>query len=370
MRASDKMDITSLFRHDLRELNPYKAVDSPEALAEMAGIPPERIIKLNGNENPYGPSTRVQEALGRHQGYHIYPDAQQKASRSALEEYTGFSQDHLIVGAGADELIDLLLRATLDAGDGVIDCPPTFGMYTFSTQVNGGRLVSVPRDDRYDVDIDSLKAAIEPNTKAIFLASPNNPTGNLVSEEVVLGLLEEDVLLVMDETYYEFSGYTVAHLASEYPNLVVLRSLSKWAGLAGLRLGYGVMHPRLQQLLMDIKQPYNISAAGEVALLASLADLAYLRHNVEAIIEERDRLSARLSAIEGISVWPSHGNFLLFDVPNDKAELVFQGLASRGIFVRYFNTPKLRDSLRISVGKPEHTDIIAEALEDILAELR
>ena len=364
------MDITSLFRHDLRELNPYKAVDSPEALAEMAGIPPERIIKLNGNENPYGPSTRVQEALGRHQGYHIYPDAQQKASRSALEEYTGFSQDHLIVGAGADELIDLLLRATLDAGDGVIDCPPTFGMYTFSTQVNGGRLVSVPRDDRYDVDIDSLKAAIEPNTKAIFLASPNNPTGNLVSEEVVLGLLEEDVLLVMDETYYEFSGYTVAHLASEYPNLVVLRSLSKWAGLAGLRLGYGVMHPRLQQLLMDIKQPYNISAAGEVALLASLADLAYLRHNVEAIIEERDRLSARLSAIEGISVWPSHGNFLLFDVPNDKAELVFQGLASRGIFVRYFNTPKLRDSLRISVGKPEHTDIIAEALEDILAELR
>ena len=364
------MDVTSLFRRDLRELTPYVPVDSPDRLAEIAGIPPERIIKLNGNENPYGPSTKVQEALGRHQGYHIYPDAQQTASRNALEEYAGVSSDHIIVGAGADELIDLLLRATLDAGDGVIDCPPTFGMYTFSTQVNGGKLSSVPRDDRFDVDLDGVKDAIEPNTKAVFLASPNNPTGNLVPEDVVIGLLEEDILVVMDETYFEFSGQSVAHLVSEHPNLVVLRSLSKWAGLAGLRLGYGIMHPQLQQLLMDIKQPYNISAAGEVALLASLGDLPYLKSNVQAIIEERDRLSSRLAAIDGISVWPSHGNFLLFDVPAGKATLIFQGLASRGIFVRYFNTPKLKDSLRISVGKREHTDIIAEALEDILAEMR
>ena len=364
------MDITSLFRRDLRELNPYVAVDSPERLAEMAGIPPDRIIKLNGNENPYGPSAKVQEALGRHEGYHIYPDAQQKASRNALEEYAGVSSDHIIVGAGADELIDLLLRATLDAGDGVIDCPPTFGMYTFSTEVNGGRLVSVPRDEQHNVDPGALKNAVGPNTKAVFLASPNNPTGNLVSEDVVLELLEEDVLVVIDETYYEFSGHTIAHLISEHPNLVVLRSLSKWAGLAGLRLGYGIMDPRLQQLLMDIKQPYNISAAGEVALLASLGDLPYLKRNVQAIIEERDRLSARLSAIDGIRVWPSHGNFLLLDVPQGKATLIFQGLASRGIFVRYFNTPKLKDSLRISVGKPEHTDIIVESLEDIVAELR
>lgn len=370
MNSPQSMDVTSLFRRDLRSLEPYVPVDSPEKLAEIAGIPPERIIKLNGNENPYGPSPRVQEALGRHQGYHIYPDAQQKASRGALEEYTGVSSEYIIVGAGADELIDLLLRATLDSGDGVIDSPPTFGMYTFSTQVNGGRLVSVPRDDRHDVDLDSLKGAIEPNTKAVFLASPNNPTGNLVTEEVVLGLLEADVLVVVDETYYEFSGHTVAHLVSEHPNLVVLRSLSKWAGLAGLRLGYGFMDPRLQQLLMDIKQPYNISAAGEVALLASLGDLAYLKGNVQAIIEERDRLSSRLSAIDGVSVWPSHGNFLLFDVAPGKATTIFQGLAGRGIFVRYFNTPKLRDSLRISVGKPEHTDIIVEALEDVLAELR
>ena len=219
MKASERMDITSLFRRDLRELNPYKAVDSPEALAEMAGIPPERIIKLNGNENPYGPSKRVQEALGRHEGYHIYPDARQNALRSALEEYTGAPSSHIIVGAGADELIDLLLRATLESEEGVIDCPPTFGMYTFSTQVNGGRLVSVPRDDRYNVDLDAVKSAIEPNTKAVFLASPNNPTGNLVSEEVVLGLLEEDLLLVIDETYYEFSGHTVSHLCRRIPTL-------------------------------------------------------------------------------------------------------------------------------------------------------
>ena len=363
------MDITKLFRRDLRELTPYEAVDSPEALAEIAGIPSEKIIKLNANENPYGPSPRVQEALGRYSSYHIYPDAQQKVSRKALEEYTGISADHILVGAGADELIDLVLRATLENGDSVINCPPTFGMYSFSTQVNGGTLVSIPRDKEFQVDLPEVKKAIEARTKAIFLTSPNNPTGNPVSEDVILSLLEEDILVVVDETYFEFSDQTVAPLVAEHPNLVVLRTLSKWAGLASLRLGYGIMAPRLLQILMDIKQPYNISAAAEVALLASLSDLAYLKRNVDAIVRERERLFSRLTLIQGIVPRPSLGNFLLCDVSGGKATQVFQGLARRGIFVRYFDTPRLRDSLRISVGKLEHTDALVEALEEIFKEL-
>jgi histidinol-phosphate aminotransferase len=363
------LDITRLFRPDLRELLPYEAVDSPEAMAEIAGIPPEKIIRLNANENPYGPSPRVQEALGRYRAYHVYPDSQQKTARKALEEYTGVSSDHLLVGAGADELIDLLLRATLEPRDRVINCPPTFGMYSFSTQVNAGGLVSIPRDEEFQVDLPKVKKAIGPKTKAIFLASPNNPTGNLAPEDLVLSLLEENILVVIDETYYEFSGRTVAPLISEHPNLVVLRTLSKWAGLAGLRLGYGIMAPRLQQLLMDIKQPYNINAAAEVALLASLRDVAYLRRNVDALIQERERLFSRLALIRGIVPRPSLGNFLLCDVSGGKATQVFQGLARRGIFVRYFDTPRLRDSLRISVGKPEHTDALVAALEEIFREL-
>jgi histidinol-phosphate aminotransferase len=362
------LDITKLFRRDLKELSPYEAVDSPEALAEIAGIPSEEIIKLNANENPYGPSPRVQEALGRYNRYHIYPDAHQSGSKRALEEYTGISADHILVGAGADEIIDLVLRATLEPGDRVISCPPTFGMYSFSTQVNGGRLISIPRDKEYQVDLPKVKKAMGTMTKAIFLTSPNNPTGNPVPEDIILSLLKEGILVVVDETYFEFSGQTVAPLVAEHSNLVVLRTLSKWAGLAGLRLGYGIMAPRLLQLLMDIKQPYNISAAAEVALLASLDDLAYLRRNVDAIVRERERLFSKLTAIKGIAPRPSLGNFLLCHISGGKAAQVFQGLARRGIFVRYFNAPRLRDSLRVSVGKPEHTDALVEALEEIFKE--
>ena len=363
------MDITKLFRRDLRDLRPYEAVDSPEALAEIAGIPAEDIIKLNANENPYGPSPRVKEALGLYGSYHIYPDAGQNASRRALAEYTGISADHILVGAGADELIDLVLRATLEPGDKVVSCPPTFGMYSFSTQVNGGKLISIPRDREFQVDLPKVKKAMGTMTKAIFLTSPNNPTGNPVSDDIILSLLQEDVLVVVDETYFEFSGRTVAPLVAEYSNLVVLRTLSKWAGLASLRVGYGIMAPRLLQLLMDIKQPYNISAAAEVALLTSLNDLDYLMRNVEAIVQERERLFSRLALIQGMTPRPSLGNFILCDVAGGKATQVFQGLARRGIFVRYFNAPRLKNSLRISVGKPEHTDALVEALEEIFKEL-
>ena len=363
------MDITTLFRRDLNDLQPYEAVDSPEALAEVAGIPADKIIKLNANENPYGPSPRVQEALGRYQAYHVYPDAQQRALRKALQEYTGISSEHILVGAGADELIDLVLRATLASGDEVINCPPTFGMYSFSTHVIGGRLVEIPRDDGFQVDLPRVKAAIGDRTKAIFLASPNNPTGNLAPDDMVLSLLEEDILVVIDETYFEFSGHTVAPLVSEHPNLVVLRTLSKWAGLAGLRLGYGIIDPSLLRILMDIKQPYNINAAAEVALLASLKDVAYLRGNIDALVQERGRLFSRLALIPGISPQPSLGNFLLCDVSGGRATQVYRGLARRGIFVRYFDTPRLRDWLRISIGKPAHTDAVIEALEQIFGEL-
>ena len=363
------MDIDRFLRRDMREINPYEAVQSPESLAQVAGISPENIIRLNANENQYGSSPRVHEALRSYNGYHIYPDAQQNVSRKALSEYTGMPMDHILVGAGADELIDLVLRATLETGDEVINCPPTFGMYSFSTQLNGGKLVSVPRDKNFQVDITGIKKAIGARTKAVFLTSPNNPTGNQLSQSMVLSILEEDTLVVVDETYFEFSGQTVAGLVAEHPNLVVLRSFSKWAGLAGLRLGYGIMTPHLLKLLMDIKQPYNINAAAERALLASLDDLDYLMANVNAIVTERENLFNSLNSIDGIVPWPSLGNFILCDVYDGKATEVFQGLARRGIFVRYFSAPRLENSLRISVGKPEHTDILAHAVEEILRNL-
>jgi histidinol-phosphate aminotransferase len=167
------------------------------------------------------------------------------------------------------------------------------------------------------------------------------------------------------EAYYEFSGMTVAHLVPQYENLIVLRSFSKWAGLAGLRIGYGVFSTLIAQQLLKIKQPYNINLAAHVALQESLADIEYLQDTVKKIISERERLSTRLGELEFLEPLPSQSNFILCTVNKGDARVMYERLTKMGIFLRYFDTPLLRNSIRISVGKPGHTDALIEALKEI-----
>ena len=358
--------LDNLIRPHLQGLQVYEPIEPPEVLAERLGIPVEKVIKLNGNENPYGPSPRVQEALQSYTDYHIYPDPLQRAVRDALAAYTGLDPSYIVAGSGCDEIIDLLLRLTLEPGDAVIDCVPTFGMYAFSTRVCGGTVVPVQRDADFQVDLAAVKAAIGERTKVIFLTSPNNPTGNLLPESIVQELLTMGILVVIDETYYEFSKHTFASWVLEHENLVVLRSLSKWAGLASLRIGYGLMSPTLASYLLTIKPPYNINGAAQVALITSLEDQETLLQRVEAILRERERLSIRLQQMPGIEARPSAGNFLLCQVTAKPAVQVYHELVQRGIFIRYFNTPRLQDHLRITIEKPEQSDALLAALEEIL----
>ena len=341
-------------RASLRGLTPYQPIQRPSDSAVAAG----RIIKLDGNENVYGCSPRVQKALRSHQAYHIYPDPEQRRLRRALEGYVSLDAKHILAGAGSDELIDLLLRLVLDPGDKVIDCVPTFGMYSFSTQLCGGQVTNVQRTPEYTVDITAVLQAVDPRTKVIFVASPNNPTGTATPREEILRLLQTDALVVVDEAYYEFSGSTVADLVPQHDNLVVLRTFSKWAGLAGLRVGYGIFPPDLVAHLMAIKPPYNINAAAEVAALESLKDLDYLMGTVRALVEERDRLHVMLSNILYLDPVPSEANFILCHVIERDARQIHQQLREKGILLRYFDTPLLQSAIRISVGKPEHTDAV------------
>ena len=360
-------NIRSLMLPHLLEAVPYGAIDPPEVLARQAGIPEEQVVKLDGNENLYGPSPKVAQALARFKDYHIYPDPQQRRVREALASYAGTTPDRLIAGAGSDEIIDLLLRLFVAPGDRVIQCVPTFGMYATFAHLVGGELVSLPRNETFDVDVDSVRRTAREGAKVLFLTSPNNPTGNLVSEATVRQLLELDLLVVVDEAYYEFSGNTVASLVGEgYSNLVVLRTFSKWAGLAGLRLGYGIMDPSVAERLMVIKPPYNITVAAEVAVLASLEDRDLLLSRVRDIVQERDTLFARLWKIPGLSLVPSHANFILCRLLEGEGRRVYQELARRGIFVRYYDTDLLRDYIRVSVGLPHHNQALAEALQTIL----
>jgi histidinol-phosphate aminotransferase len=360
--------VDRLIRSDLARAGAYSPIRPPDILSEGCGIPAANIIKLDGNENPYGCSPRVRRALANFDFYHIYPDPEQRDLRLALQEYVGVGADRILAGAGSDELIDLILRLTLETGDQVVDCPPTFGMYPFCTEICGGKVLTVPRDEAFGIDISRVRNVVTSRTKVIFVASPNNPSGNTAPEKQVKELLELGILVVVDEAYYEFSGVTVMPLVGRHDNLIVLRTFSKWAGLAGLRIGYGAFPYQLMPSLMKIKQPYNINAAAQVAVIESLRDVDCLMENVRLLVHERGRLFQKLQQFSFLKVYPSQANFILCRVAGGKAKHICDGLQRRGIFIRYFDTPLLRDCIRISVGKPEHTEAVVVGIEEIMEE--
>lgn len=357
--------ILRIVRPGIREMLGYEPIEPSDVLAERLGIPADELVKLDGNENPYGPSPRVREALGSFDRYHRYPDPEQRALRSALADYAGVEPEHIVAGSGSDELIDLLLRAVLNPDDGVIDCPPTFGMYGFSTRVAGGHIVEVPRLDDFSIDVDAVARAA-PGAKIIFAASPNNPTGNLLSHGELEALLSTSLLVVVDEAYGEFAGESASSLVAKHDNLVILRTFSKWAGLAGLRAGYGIMAPALTRVLMRMKPPYTPNIAAEVAMLASLEDRERLLETVRTLVAERERMSRMLSALEFINTYPSRANFVLCRLLGGRSgRAIRDTLGEQGIFVRYFETPRLSDCVRVSAGLAKDTDRLVQALQQI-----
>ena len=363
MKSTDH--IRNLMQPRLVQVDSYAGVYPPDVLAKEAGIAEAQVVKLDGNENLYGPSPQVTAALAAYKNYHIYPDPEQRRVREALAEYANSSPDRIVAGVGSDEIIDLLLRLFVAPGEGVLQCVPTFGMYATFTKLVGGELISVPRTINFDIDTQSVRAAAS-GAKILFLTSPNNPTGNLVSEEAVRDLLELNLLVVVDEAYYEFSGSTVANLVPEYSNLVVLRTFSKWAGLAGLRIGYGIMDPAVAERLLVIKPPYNITVASEVALLASIQDKELLTARIRDLVEERDKLYEELLQIPKIDPIMSKANFILCHLKDGIGQHVYKELAKRGIFVRYYDTTLLKDYIRTSVGLRHHNQALVTALREIL----
>ena len=361
-------NIRELMVPHLRSLDTYQGVDPMEVMAERAGIPPDKIIRLNGNENPYGPSPKVVEALGSFEHYNHYPDPGQRKLRDTLSEYLAVSPEKIVCGNGSDELIDLILRIFLGPGENIILPTPTFGMYAFTAEVVGGIAISVPRTSNFEIDVPAILSKIDANTKAIFFASPNNPTGNIATEDQIRSLLDTGIIVVVDETYFEFCGHTSMHLLEEYDNLIILRTFSKWAGLAGLRIGLGVMSTDLSSTMMNMKPPYNVNLAAEVALITSLRDRSTLMARVNAIVEERSRLMTLFNDIPGVTAHPSQANFILTQLPEGRGHEIFEGLCSSGIFLRYFGKPPLTDFVRASVGLPHENDVVAKTLKELVGE--
>ncbi len=344
--------IMRLVRPELVGMAGYEPVEPAEAIARRFGVSLDRIAKLDGNENTYGPAPAVVKAIAK-ASFEIYSDPDQRAL--------------IVAGHGSDELIDLVGRALLAAGDNIVECGPTFGMYRFTAAVCGALVIDVPRGADFSIDLQGLRDAVNRRTKAIFLPSPNNPTGNLLTRPELEACLDLGPVLVLDEAYVEFAGleHSFAHLVAQRENLIVLRTFSKWAGLAGLRLGYGLMPEPFADLLRVIKPPYTPNVASEVAGVASLEHRAELMVHVGEILAERDRLMTALASVPYLSPMPSSGNFILCRVLTGNARLLRDRLRERGVFIRYFNEPALRDCVRISVARPRESELLLEALRKV-----
>src|SRR5262245_32556458 len=226
-----------LVRPVIASIKSYVPAENEEWLAEQLGLTVDDLVKLDANETVYGPSPRVRKALADFGRHHIYPDPEQVATRAAVGKYLNIPPENVIMGAGSDEYIHLLTMVYLDPGDEVIDFSPSFAMYPIYSGLMGGRMVYVPRDGAFAIDVDAGLRAVTDRTKIIFVATPNNPTATATPRTAILRLLEKGRIVVVDEAYAEFTNQTMVRDVLEHDNLVVLRTFSKWAGLAGFRAG-------------------------------------------------------------------------------------------------------------------------------------
>jgi histidinol-phosphate aminotransferase len=351
-------------RANIRALKEYDPPESAARAAQRLGLPVDRIVKLDANENPYGPSPRVADAL-RTVRYEEYIDPKQVAMREQLATYVGVGPEHLLFGNGSDELIDLLMRAYLDPGDELLTFTPTFGMYSFNAEQYAARPVFVERDEHFDIPQDAALAAVTDRTRLIFVTAPNNPTGNQVPESVVEALLGTGRLVVLDEAYAEFAGRSLAGWVPARDNLLVLRTFSKWAALAGIRVGYGIFPLHVMRVLLLLKPPFNVNVAAEAAVIATLDDRDYLLRNVARLVEERERLQLALEEVPYLRPFPSVANFILCNVIGRDARELRDLLAQRGILVRHYRGPRLENCIRITVGRPDQTDAVVDALSSL-----
>ena len=354
----------------LKTIKPYEPPDL-EAAAARSGLRVEQLIRLDANENPFGPSPPVAQALAGYPDYGFYPDY--RPLQQAVACYAGVTPEQVVLGNGADELIDLTTRLFVEPGQAVVVCPPTFSMYRFFAEVNRCRVLSVPRRADFSMDVVAIERAVQfairnsqfaiPNL--LFLVSPGNPDGQAISLDVIRRLLELPLMVAVDEAYIEFGGESAVTLLPKHENLVIIRTFSKWTGLAGLRLGYALLAPHLAGYLERIRAPYNVNAAAVVAALTTLADLEDVQANVACLIAERERLQESLATVPWLEPLPSQANFILCHVKGRTAQEVVGALARRGILIRGFSDPAMAGYIRISVGRPDQADVLVAVLKEL-----
>ena len=336
--------IEALVRPNIRTLSPYST-----ARDECQGTPD---IFLDANESPYAGI-----------GYNRYPDPRQKVLKEKISAFKGLPVENIFMGNGSDEAIDLMFRIFCVPGkDNAVAIVPSYGMYAVAADINDVKVRGVQLEPDFSLPAEALLAAADENTKLLFLCSPNNPSGNAYEPAQLLELVRRfPGIVVLDEAYADFSAKgSLREKVLEYPNLVVLQTLSKAYGLAGLRLGLAFANTYIIDLMNRVKYPYNISQAAQEAAARALE--SPIRENVAEIVAQRSRLAAALPAFPFVrKVWPSDANFLLVQV--DDPDRLYRHLLADGIIVRNRSRqPLCAGCLRITVGTPGENDHLLQSL--------
>ncbi len=340
-----------------------------QIVASMTGYVPgeqpqdRRYIKLNTNENPYPPSPHVIDAVRAavDEDLRLYPDPMANMLRDRAAAVYGLQRENILVGNGSDELLGLITRACVGAGDRVVFPHPTYSLYDTLVTIQEGEVVHVS----YPEDFSLPASLAQARGRLTLVCNPNSPSGTLVSIDAIRALARELAgILVVDEAYVDFADSTALELVRECGNVLVLRTFSKSFSLAGMRIGLAFGPPPLIAELLKVKDSYNVTRLSIVAAAAALEDYGWMEANVARIRRTRSRLTEALRQMNFV-VLPSQSNFVLARRPGADLAGVYQALKLRGVLVRYFARPELRDALRISVGSDAEIDTLLAALQEV-----
>ena len=362
-------------RPEVLGFEPYSPGLSIDEIRERYGL--DRVIKLASNENPLGVSPLVREAIERNAGLAFrYAQSGNPRLAGAIADRHGVDPARIVLGNGSDEVIDLLIRCRAEPGvHNVVTARPCFSLYTLQARLCGVELRECPLREDFSYDWSGMRALVDENTALVFVTTPDNPSGfcpPLAELETFARSLPPGALLVLDEAYMDFAGRLEEHSLlprlDEFPNLAVLRTFSKCFGLAGLRLGYGIMPAKLADYLCRVRLPFSVNILAEAAALAALEDGDFIAASLETVRLGREQLSKGLMEF-GCRVWPSQSNFLMFKLPESRPldpEAVFTALLERGVIIRRLKSYGLPEFFRVGVGLAEENDVFLHDLRLIV----
>lgn len=341
------MRISELVRPNILALKPYSSARDEFSGAEG--------VFLDANENPFGELNR-------------YPDPYQCELKKLFSNLRSVSEDQVFVGNGSDEVIDILFRAFCEPGkDKALTFTPTYGMYQVSADINNVELIEVPLSDTFEIDLEAFRSSLNDSVKLVFICSPNNPTGNVVSNETIRAILESfQGIVVVDEAYADFNnGDSAVKLLNEYPNLIVSQTMSKAWGLAAARVGFAITSKEVISYMNKIKPPYNVSALNQRAAIEALKDPTGFNERLKTILEEKENLKSALTKLSNVvKIYPSDTNFLLVEF--EDANKTYGELVQRKVIVRNRNG-YVKNCIRITIGSQKENEILLNALKELEA---